>query len=186
MTSITTSGNTSLSNTTQTTAGGTNRAVTLLATEIADDVLSGSPALADVLHEVEVGVAVDGFLAHEHGQIAPQDTGICQQNNGIRLHYLAPHHFFSRTRGTQNQALAERRSTGVLHTLFNLGITIRQIKETRLIYHHRLHSLHQRVNQISTSEARVLRGVQLSQPPPPTCPGCRRKWQRMTRRSPPM
>jgi hypothetical protein len=28
---------------------------------------SRSPALADVLHEVEVGVAVDGFLAHEHG-----------------------------------------------------------------------------------------------------------------------
>jgi hypothetical protein len=38
------------------------------------------------------------------------------------LHYLAPHHSCSRTRGTQNQAFAERRSTGVLHTLFNLGL----------------------------------------------------------------
>jgi hypothetical protein len=38
----------------------------ILAAKVANDVLFRAPALADILHELEVGVAVDGLLAHEH------------------------------------------------------------------------------------------------------------------------
>ena len=37
-----------------------------LAPEIADDALLGAPILPDGLHQIEVGVAVDAFLANKH------------------------------------------------------------------------------------------------------------------------
>ena len=38
-----------------------------LASEITDDALLGAPILAHALYQIEVGVAVDGLLADEHG-----------------------------------------------------------------------------------------------------------------------
>jgi hypothetical protein len=42
----------------------------LLAAEVLDDLLLGAGPLTHARDEIEVGVAVDGLLAHEHGRLA--------------------------------------------------------------------------------------------------------------------
>jgi len=46
----------------------------VLAAEVLDDPLLGPPVLADALDQVEVGVAADRLLAHEHAAIS---SGMC-------------------------------------------------------------------------------------------------------------
>ena len=55
---------------------GENR---FLASEIADDALLRAATLADILHEVDVGVAIDGLLAHEHAELASQKPPFVKQ-----------------------------------------------------------------------------------------------------------
>ena len=69
----------------------------LLAAEVLDDLLPGPRPLAHALDEVEVGVAVDRFLAQEHGALAARRLRRSQQKIRQSLHNLAAHTSTSET-----------------------------------------------------------------------------------------
>jgi hypothetical protein len=61
----------------------------LLAAEVLDDLLPGARPLTHALDEVEIGVAVDGLLAHEHEHLAAHHQRRSQSANDPWCHYLA-------------------------------------------------------------------------------------------------